>query len=1017
MVDTVEPMSWILWAIVAFAASMYPVGFMLGGSCSQCCGSGSCDDVFEFDRCVRFVNVDTSPPPTTYSSDQAVSEPLHGFSVPIKRPEDIGARRVTTKYRISGSVAIAQEAESMSDGESRSATYSITYNQGAANLGTAYTWNVTLHGVTRPLIAPPPQSRQVVMQQSGFTGQPVFTISNLPISQVFQYLVGTTTQSASAPLSGTVVGVRVSGATNYLDGSYTTYGSLKAMLSCEMVTGVGNKGIAIRYSFSPTYEHFKYVPSGSAIELEYVIAIGRGDTRRHMVVSLSLLSTLPASLVVATPAGGLPAFQPETFSYSDTAHPLRQSVFDGNAATLFSDSAGSVVGLPSRELEPSGAQLNNVGLYLTATNGEYLSPSFGSAWPRGGIAAESVAYGWIMRPFDPGGGYQFNSQQHPAANAWIYDTELVWSFLNGDSTVPCDIAGTIRNSQQRGSFGIDAPSTAFTVQISQPTQFCGASVCDYGPSLENWDSVYSDAIEKVVTCKLAPLPATYASYNDKTGTSETLPNLCHGKDDIPEILMLLSGGRTYFAYEYRCTYAGHVRSCQSPLGGSAVGSPQLYQASLSTRTFYCGDLLWAIENGPCRSVLRKTRFSGWGEDVFTLGGSLEASPYSAAGCGNGPRDALNEKCFAAEVELEVSGVQPIPPAPLGGSIHALTGLCWPCGQIGLSSGGVYEPAPYMNGTWVLSGGSSNCNQLYYSQSFQTPGGTVFAGAGLGRVKWCDAWDPSLFGASIRIGLLGLDNNNGYLGIVARHYGVVPDPQFPDLWWCDVASGYCPPLNLPRTAMTGGISGGGGGWINAMYQAECSVSGLGISNVDPTPPTVTPQFATLPYEGGSIDLTFCCPQQVQTFTRGNSGKKYPTTFIQWANSSTDQSAVAYITQAGYDGEECPFSVIWLAGVGGGVSAWSLGGSIEGRIFAPGRCPIEAQISHAEQPPCDWSVSSAESWLIAEKTESALLRLSIDWNQPATYSGSLPGYFKPYRSAVITISSGGTVQQWAIIEIKS
>lgn len=39
----VDPMSLPLWAVLAFAAGMYPVGLMLGAPCSPCCGCAACE--------------------------------------------------------------------------------------------------------------------------------------------------------------------------------------------------------------------------------------------------------------------------------------------------------------------------------------------------------------------------------------------------------------------------------------------------------------------------------------------------------------------------------------------------------------------------------------------------------------------------------------------------------------------------------------------------------------------------------------------------------------------------------------------------------------------------------------------------------------------------------------------------------------------------------------------------------------------------------------------------------------
>ena len=41
-IQSVEPPSLVLWGLALFAAGMYPIGFMLGGSCSACCCQGCC---------------------------------------------------------------------------------------------------------------------------------------------------------------------------------------------------------------------------------------------------------------------------------------------------------------------------------------------------------------------------------------------------------------------------------------------------------------------------------------------------------------------------------------------------------------------------------------------------------------------------------------------------------------------------------------------------------------------------------------------------------------------------------------------------------------------------------------------------------------------------------------------------------------------------------------------------------------------------------------------------------------
>jgi hypothetical protein len=61
MIDSVEPLSCVLWLVALFAAGMYPLGFMLGAPCSPCCDSNAGCTPF-FHRCLRELSVDGSDP-------------------------------------------------------------------------------------------------------------------------------------------------------------------------------------------------------------------------------------------------------------------------------------------------------------------------------------------------------------------------------------------------------------------------------------------------------------------------------------------------------------------------------------------------------------------------------------------------------------------------------------------------------------------------------------------------------------------------------------------------------------------------------------------------------------------------------------------------------------------------------------------------------------------------------------------------------------------------------------------
>lgn len=72
MIDSVEPLSCVLWLVAFFAAGMYPLGFMMGAPCSPCCShclmyetknwSGSAADAITFNTDGTFGSYSTDKP-------------------------------------------------------------------------------------------------------------------------------------------------------------------------------------------------------------------------------------------------------------------------------------------------------------------------------------------------------------------------------------------------------------------------------------------------------------------------------------------------------------------------------------------------------------------------------------------------------------------------------------------------------------------------------------------------------------------------------------------------------------------------------------------------------------------------------------------------------------------------------------------------------------------------------------------------------------------------------------------
>jgi hypothetical protein len=146
-------------------------------------------------------------------------------------------------------------AATMSDGETRTATYRVYYfspdNSSNMDLGTALQWNVTLHGVTRPLAMPASiPSLQSVISSSGGYSTP----------QVVEYGVGDARLSASSATSTTVHSVSVASGGQWLDGATVTESSLKAMLTASLIER--NSTWVSQLTFNADVSAFRYVPFG-----------------------------------------------------------------------------------------------------------------------------------------------------------------------------------------------------------------------------------------------------------------------------------------------------------------------------------------------------------------------------------------------------------------------------------------------------------------------------------------------------------------------------------------------------------------------------------------------------------------------------------------------------------------------------------------------------------------------------------------------------------------------------------
>jgi len=589
MIDSVEPLSCVLWLVTLFAAGMYPLGFMLGAPCSPCCGD-NCEDVFDFNRCIRFVNNDQTAPPETIALTDSTIGPLHGFSFPVTRPSQVGAQRVPTKIVAGFTLAIRNTASSMSDGETQTEVYRFLYG----GLGDAIKWTITLQGVTMPLS--PPQS----------LNNALFLTPNHTPRTVADYMITRRAINTNVAPSVSVHSCSVVSGVQWLDGNAVTEHTLKSMMTHTIFNDpFGIRAISARSLFSLNTSVFRYVPKNSSVVLRYVIEHARGNTRRYATQQITIRNTVDADEI---PESGLAPLVIAPTPYEDTPFTRTPPVFAGDTsttmtATIYTDNVFSsesvtvelAIALPSVELFPAGVELQNlIGLQFTEPAGDPAPFMYTNQPPY----VELSEFRWIMAPALGIAPYAMSNIEggiFRANNTWIYDYDLVESFLNGETTLPYDTTA----------------NTSYTMQVSALAKYCGQAL--HGRTELNSAGAIphvtpADTIERVVTCRLSPPPAS-ANWD---GAVEDMP-------------LKLGYRVTFFA---NTDYYGQQYQCYG------LNNTNRLERQIAMRAFYCGDLLWVLENGPCRTTLTKPYAHGWEPDEFALGGDYTLPSVFGTLCPN-----------------------------------------------------------------------------------------------------------------------------------------------------------------------------------------------------------------------------------------------------------------------------------------------------------------------------------------------------------------------------------------------
>jgi hypothetical protein len=512
-----------------------------------------------------------------------------------------------------------------------------------------------------------------------------------------EYSVGVLSDSTSSAVSVAVHSVAVLSGASFLDGNTVTDDALKAMLTATILLRSGRDWVT-RLEFAAAGNAFQYVPLGTSISLEYVIKHSRGSQHRFRKFAVSVRKF--GVTVTPIPEGGLAPVNLSQPPYADTpytATPPTYSNTDPDAVSIYSSDVPGVISLRVVELEPAGEQFRS-DILITATNSSHLSfPTF---------TRKITEFGYIMRPFDPGGGYGFNGYGHPAGSPWNYNVAEVEAFLAGGYTLPYNSGTTLVTH-----------NNTWTMEVTEPTQLCGVAFCN---------TLGQDRINNLLQHALAPHTIKYTPAPLRPPRA-----FC----SEPPVLNLRAGrvfitNREPQALRENCAYEGSFTACDgaeynfsTPQPDKALG-PVSFSAVASLRWFFAGDALWVSENGAYRDTLTITGF------LFDAG--ARAGTYSLDG----------------DDDASTTGLECLEGHPTGGSCSPLeVTVNVPAGQvadsrcniIGSFSGGdvVLPRADTTNGTANYK--SKGCVAELYLVRVQAEGTAFWPFAFRGRDKGCDPW--------------------------------------------------------------------------------------------------------------------------------------------------------------------------------------------------------------------------------------------------------------------------------------
>ena len=535
-IQSVDPPSLVLWGMVLFAAGMYPVGFMLGASCSPCCGQpcsactqGSLPDTVT----VTFDGFSDQTPggpslvnlafASCFGGGAAASVGLPGGKAGIDNGP-ISFVKLTNSGSGYAKLGRVPPTLSVSGGSGSGATFTPTLTVAndacgiptwsiasvAASGGAGYVGNETL---TVKVAAGDTQTTAAVLRvQTAARSQPTLSASATTGSGAT--FAVTTTSNGGTPETWRVSGVTVSGTTSgYVEGEKLAFTGGTESVAAD---------VRIRTDLvEPT-----------------VTASVSGGSGASLAVSLTKSGDRWGVAGVGVTSGGT--------GYTD-GDPVTFTVTDGTQEAEAS-AAVSVRAQPS--LTPSYLGSSGTGATITATTARV-----GEYWRVSSLTITAAGSGYVVDDF-----FEFLLGSNDAAveigSAWVtavdgsgaitaIEVELPgYGYFGGEyfSTVgPIDsVSVTAAGSYYKGNGVIQS------LELVSGGQYYGRTGTPVGVTITNGGAYYREDVD------VAPVTVTITQVESKSGTGAVIAATVDGdrySGTFGQVtaLTITNGGNNYVA--------------------------------------------------------------------------------------------------------------------------------------------------------------------------------------------------------------------------------------------------------------------------------------------------------------------------------------------------------------------------------------------------------------------------------------------------------------------------------------